>query len=114
MLQKGFKFILTPNYPECAPVVYLDEPVVAQICNICHYLEKDNRITHSALDDWALVGTAIYEPDNKECYNLANLLENMVEFMRACPPIDLEAGGSVEMQNFNTAQPEDDKKGYSD
>lgn len=49
----GFKFVLPHNYPEGAPLAFLDEPELQEIVEMIDYLDQGNRIMFDYLITWS-------------------------------------------------------------
>ena len=48
----GFKFVLPFNYPQAAPLVFLDEPENPEIIGMIDYWDKGNRINFEYTLKW--------------------------------------------------------------
>lgn len=48
----GFKFVLPVNYPNSAPLSFLDEPENAEVIEMIDYLDKGNRVMFDYLILW--------------------------------------------------------------
>ena len=81
----GFKFILPANYPQDAPICYLDEPELQEVVDMVDYLDKGNRIMFEYVIIWSKVGGEIVHSLQK--YNLMTLLGNIYQIFVKMPPV---------------------------
>lgn len=84
----GFKFILPMNYPQEAPICYLDEPENAEVVDMVDYLDKGNRIMFEYVILWGKVGHSIKNQLDK--YNLSQLLTNVYKLFVQMPPVSFD------------------------
>ena len=52
----GFKFVLPVNFPQNAPLVYLDEAENKDVVDMIDYLEAGNRMMWKYVYDWDRAG----------------------------------------------------------
>ena len=80
----GFKFILQPDYPSSAPIVYYDGPESPEIIESTSYLSRGNRILFDYLINWAAQNKQMQKCNE---YNLNMLLVKIYELYDLIPPI---------------------------